>query len=612
MVKPVKSMLTILYRSNAIPPGPTRRTPHARRHRSLRRWLAGLALVLQCGFAGWAQALVVSATVDTNQVRMGDTLRLTIRIDESNKGNEPDLSGVEKDFKILGTQYGSSTNLSSRGISTESSWVVNLLPKRQGNLTIPAINFDGVLSKPINITVTEQTNQPAAQNSQQLVFLEAEVDASEVYVQQQVNFTLRLYHRTELHDPSLVMPDVEDAVQEKLGSPRAFNTVVDGRDYEVVENRFAFFPQKSGTFVIPPAELNATIAVGGNGFLDPFLGMMGKQIRRQSNGIEIKVRPKPASYPANAPWLPTTNLSIKETLNPDKDSVKVGEPITRIITLEAIGVAPSLLPPLPVPEGKGFKVYPEPADTRSLPDAQGVSSRRVETQAYIPTQPGTLTLPTIEVPFWNVQTDKLDKAVLPGRTLTVTGAAAASTQALSATDNGTASGQTASQALSTLSGAASPAGNSESARVWQWLSLGLLLTWVITLVLWFLQTRKSRAQATHTSNSDEQVPATLSRSRDALLNACKQNHPVIARKALVAWFKQLDSGHAIHSLGHVRQYALSALLARAASELEQTLYRPAEGISWNSDALRKGIADEESQRRIKKREAKSQLNPLHP
>ncbi len=364
--------------------------------------------------------------------------------------------------------------------------------------------------------------------------------------------------------------------------------------------------------MIPPAELNATIAVGGNGFLDPFLGMMGKQIRRQSNGIEIKVRPKPASYPANAPWLPTANLSIKETLNPDKDSFKVGEPITRIITLEAMGVAPSLLPPLPVPEGKGFKVYPEPADTRSLPDAQGVSSRRVETQAYIPTQPGTLTLPTIEVPFWNVQTDKLDKAVLPGRTLTITGTTAASTQPFSASDNGTASGQTASQALSALSGATPTAGDSGSARFWQWLCLALLLTWVITLALWFLQSRKSRAQANHSASGDEQVPATLSRSRDALLNACKQNHPVIARKALVAWFKQLDSSHAVHSLGHVRQYALSALLARAASELEQTLYRPAEGISWNSDALRKGIADEESQRRIKKRETRSQLNPLHP
>lgn len=545
-------------------------------------------------------ALVFDASVDTREVRMGETLRLTLRIDESNKGKEPDFSVLEKDFRVLGKQFGSSTNLSSRGINTETNWIVNLMPKRKGTLTIPALSFDGVLSKPITVTVTEASQPSGAQNAQQLVFLEADVDSREVYVQQQVNFTLRLYRRTDLHDPSLVMPDVENAVQEKLGSPRAYTTVIDGREYEVVENRFAYFPQKSGTFVIPPAELNATIAVGGNGFLDPFLGMMGKQIRRLSNGIEITVKPKPDTYPSNAPWLPTTQLSIEETIRPDKQDFKVGEPITRIVTLEAAGVAPSLLPPMPVPDGEGFKVYPEPADTRGLPDANGVSSRRIETHAYIPTRAGTLQLPAIEITFWNTQTDRLDKAVLAARSFTinpVAGAAVTPTQeAPAATPQSNASPTTSAQ----------PAGPNP----WPWVSASLLIVWLATLAIWAAQTRKGKSKATPTG----ELPTddSLTDKRNALMNACKQQQPVAARKALVAWFKALEKEHAIHSLGHVRQHALSALLAKAAIELEQTLYRPSESIQWSSDALRKGIADEESQRRIKQREQKQHLQALHP
>lgn len=578
------------------------------------RGLTGIFFALQLIIMPQALALVVSASVDTTNVRMGDTLRLTIRIDESNKGNEPNLDVLEKDFRILGKQFGSSTRLTNRGINTESNWIINLLPKHKGSLTIPAIDFDGVMSRPITINVSEEP-QSAAQNTQQLVFLEAEVDAAEVYVQQQVIFTLRLYKRTELHDPSLVMPDVEGAVQEKLGSPRAFNKVIDGRDYEVVENRFAYFPQKSGTLLIPPAELDATIAVGGNGFLDPFLGMMGKQIRRLSKGIEVKVNPKPDTYPPNAAWLPTTQLKIEESIHPDKQEFKVGEPITRIITLEAAGVAPSLLPPLPVPEGSGYKVYPEPADTQGLPDARGVSSRRVETQAYIPTQAGTLTLPAIEIAYWNVQENKLDKAILPERNFTIMNGASSGTLSPSLPNDSSQNAllqdcahDNAASAPPLLQGQ-----NISTTATWQWLTLALMITWLMTLAVWFAQWRKAKKHQSDTLQQQHEKHAeTLTNKRNTLMHACKQNQPVVARKALIAWFKQLDATHPIHSLGHIRLHAMSALLASAASELEHALYCPAQDNSWNCEALRKGIADEESQRRIKQREAKSHLHTLHP
>lgn len=572
------------------------------------RWLMTGIFVLQWVLASLTQALVVDASVDSTEVRMGETLQLTIKIDDSSNGNEPDLSALEKDFRVLTRQTGSSTRLLNRSISTETSWVITLLPKHKGTITIAPIDFDGVLSKAITVNVSDAAKPGSvAQAGNQLVFLEAEVDASEVYVQQQVIFTLRLYKRTELMDPSLTMPDVEDAVQEKLGAPRSFNTVVDGRDYEVIENRFAYFPQKSGNFTIPPAELNATIAVGGNGFLDPFLGMTGKQIRRASNGIEIKVKPKPANYPADAAWLPTTHVSIEESINPNKTTFKVGEPITRVVTVEATGVAPSLLPPLPVPEGQGFKVYPEPADAKGLPDAKGISSRRAETHSYIPTKAGTLNLPPVEIAYWNVREDRLDKAVLPGHTITVTPASPSAATPPPLATQPPAASTGASQTQPPTSIGVTTVNN----PLWQWISGALLIGWLTTLGIWFWQSKKRPVSAASPALA-ELNSERISDKRDALMQACKQNHPVAARKALVAWFKALEKNHSVHSLGHVRQYAMSAPLANAATELEHMLYNPTEGIQWSSDALRKGIADEESQRRIKARETQSNLDALYP
>ncbi|CBL46624.1 Conserved hypothetical protein [gamma proteobacterium HdN1] len=575
------------------------------------RFSLHLLLLMAALLSGAAHALVLDAEVDTTEVRFGETLQLTLKIDDSARGNEPDLSVLDTDFRVLGRQTSSSTRLSNRGISSETRWLVTLLPRKKGEVTIPAIPFDGVTSKPINITVTDQP-QPStnAQASDQQVFLQAEVDSKEVYVQQQVNFTLRLYKRGELLDPNLSMPDVEGAVQEKLGAPRSFRTVINGQQYDVVENRFAFFPQKSGTFLIPPAELTATVLANSSRFYDPFSGTTGKQIRRTSDAIEIHVRPKPASYPKSAPWLPTTSLKISETLTPNKTEFKVGEPITRVVTIDAAGVAPSLLPPLPVPEGLGYKVYAEPAETKGLPDAKGVSSRREETHSYIPTRAGTLKIPPVEIAYWNLNTDHLDKATLPGRELKITAVAPAagslpSNNLLDAPPN-------PKESASNLASTTPTPENS----IWPYLSAALLILWLATLGIigWLWQKLRQSKPTGAPTQETSQTPSEKA-LRKQLLQACSENHPFAARKALVGWFAEQHPQHAIHSLGHIRQHAMSALLASATTELEQVLYNPQSGsgeLNWSGERLRKAIADEDSQRRIKVKAITGDLASLYP
>jgi hypothetical protein len=212
-----------------------------------------------------------------------------------------------------------------------------------------------------------------------------------------------------------------------------------------------------------------------------------------------------------------------------------------------------------------------------------------------------LQLPAIEMTYWNTQTNRLDKAVLPGRSFTIK--ATPGTQAQSGTPQTPVVGDAPRETKTTTV-------HVTESGVWPWVSAVLLAAWMATLAGWGWHTRKRRENSSSEGNA--QFDESLADRRNALLNACKQHQPIAARKALVAWFKAVEKDHRIHSLGHVRQHAMSALLANAAQELEQILYRQSDQIDWNSDALRKGIADEESQRRIKQREQRATLQALHP
>jgi len=145
-----------------------------------------------------------------------------------------------------------------------------------------------------------------------LIFLDASTDKTDVYVQEQVIFYLRVYQRSQLANASLSKPDIENAVIESLGEARSYTTSHQGQTYNVTEYRFAIYPQKSGTLTIPKSVLTGSIAANSRRLMfDPF-GNAGKRIRRQSQEITLTVKAIPATYPKNVPWLPAHQLSLND------------------------------------------------------------------------------------------------------------------------------------------------------------------------------------------------------------------------------------------------------------------------------------------------------------
>ncbi len=553
------------------------------------------------------QALTLRATVDAKEIQTGDSLQLTVSVDETAFGKQPDISALKEDFEILNTSSTTQMRMVNGQITRQSKWHYTLLPKSSGYLVIPPITYDGQQTEPITIKVTERKNSTKKANDR-LVFVEAHVDKNEVFVQEQVIFTFRLYKRTQLIDPSFSQIDIPDAVMEKLGEQRQFQTDINGKTFNVIETKFAVFPQKSGEITIPPIELMATIASTRRGFFFDPMGMSGKQIRRTTQPIKLTVKPKPDNYPDTAPWLPARKLQLKETWSPQNPTFKVGEPVTRTIILEAEGLAASVLPPLPKPDSGSFKVYPDKAENNSRVGPDGLISDRIESFAYIPTQAGEQTLPAIQVYWWNIQTQTLETAQIPERTITVAPSSAPQ-----------ATGGSASQPPAAIENDPLPAtplqGRPEVSYTWIWIALIVTVLWAATVIGFLIYIarlkRKTRPDQVQEKEKAENQNKLIKEAKEQLKQSCQEDNAKAAAQALIRWASLLAPGQSVHSLGDVRRLFNNPEFNQSLNYLEQILYKDDKPSEWEGTRFWEAIEDLEVS--LQKPENKpTALAPLYP
>lgn len=564
------------------------------------RIVVALLLMLTHSLA-WAVKLDV--TLDSNEIASGDTVNLTVTVDEQAFGRAPDFSPLKKDFEILSNRQSSQYSMVNGKITSSTSWILTLQPRAGGYLAIPPLQYGGQSSKPLKLHVT-QRSQTEPVNTTDVVFLDAQVDHKEVYVQQQVIYTVRLYRRIDLHDSEYSPPKVEDAVMEPLGNKREYMSTQNGRSYVISEQRYVIFPQKSGELEISAAEITGTIFLSGNNsfLLDPF---NGKQIRRKSPVVRLQVKPQPASYPADQPWLPAHSLTLRESWNPANPEFKVGEPVTRTIVIEAEGLAPSTLPPIKPPAFDNLKLYPEQAQTASNIGARGQISTRTENLAMIATAPGALELPAVEVTWWDLDEEKVKVARLPARTLDIKGA-----RQVQQTD-----APLQAPPPATETDEVPESLNGEVNHTWQWITLVTLLLWLGTLAgaAWLWRQRQAAATAQESSSpdtTDRFTPAAAKAARQRFEAACAGNDARAARSALIDWYRQQFQNPQLHNLHDIARQTPLPALDVALQKLDAVLYRGAREKDWKGSELQQAVT--EALNRPAQNGPQSALEPLYP
>lgn len=533
------------------------------------------------------QAAQIQASVNRNPVNLNESLQITFSASETPDGN-PDFTPLKENFQILNQQRSSNMSWINGKATRNEQWIVNVMPKQAGELLIPPIAFGSDSSQPLKLKVTDAP--PVHADSTAEVFLQVQASPEKPYVQSQVLYTLKLYRRVQITQASLNEPEFKDGLVEKLGEDSTYSTQVNGMDYWVTERKYAIFPQQSGVFTIPPLTLTAEVVGEQRPQFNGFFNRQMTETRRvSSEAITLNVQPQPDSFKDPA-WLSAESLQLKETWSSNDLKTKVGEPLTRTITLIAKGSTVGQLPELSKPLNMdGIKTYPDQPVLKEDKQSDGLIAQREEKVAYIPSQPGQYTLPAVNIGWFNTQTQQVETAQLPAVTINTVEAPA--NPAITAT------AQPKSQATELLPSSPQMAG---SEVFWQSLSACLALGW-LTHIGWLYRGRRQQLPTEQALSKKSSQSSDLEK---ALKTACQQHQATAAKQALLSWGKQHYSSDNLTAIaGQCSEPLRSEILL-----LNQRLYSDVQD-SWNGQALWDAFSKANQSKPVKK--TQDVLEPLY-
>ena len=356
-----------------------------------------------------AQEQNIEVSVDRNELARGETLTYTIRVYDQRQGMQLDLTPLTEEFDVLGTRTSSQIRSINGSVESWTDYIVTLFPLAEGELTIPSLEINDALTDPVAINVINEG--PRSNQSNEELFLEIVVNKETIYVQEQLLFTVRLYYTINgIRNPQFTELEMADTVIQLIGSPNQYEKLIDGVRYGVYEKRYVIFPQRSGPLEIPDILFRGEVTDGSSNFV--FRNLNTRRVTAFIEGITIQVAERPEAARNNQFWLPVGNLTLEENWNIDLSNLKVGDSAIRTITMVADGLDGAVLPPFSPVEIQNLNLYPDPPDIqRTFVDGRIVGTR-VESTTLVPVIAGSIEIPEVSIPWWNIHTDQQERTVI--------------------------------------------------------------------------------------------------------------------------------------------------------------------------------------------------------
>lgn len=567
--------------------------------------------IISTSISSWVMSATLTSTVDRTNLSMDETLRLSIIFSDTNTRNSPNLDLLNTDFDVLSSNQSSMVRTYNGRVTTSTEWTITLGPKKIGTLIIPSFNIGGVISDALEITVT--ASKPLAHGQQKNISIETIINKDSVYVQEQIKLTHRLIFDASINVDQLDAEPIElnNAVIEKLPDTK-YQKKIHGKTYYAFEYNYAIFPQSSGEIVIPSLRWNLRIAKSNRRSL--FSNSGNYDIKRQrTDEKKITVRPKPVIFPADKPWLPAEKMIIQENWSQDPTAFKLGEPLTRTITVQANGLTSSQLPKFTnEPNTADIKFY---ADQPVLKDEQredGVVSQRIESAAIVAAKSGDLTIPGEEIPWWNTETDRLEFLHIEPRIISVTGSANSI--------NPTTPNPQGSQSADAIITEQQMAANKQTVQAhkrallfWQLLSALFAILTVIFAYIAFVVRATTTNNAKQQTDQQKNHSATETQAWNALSHSLTNNDTTQARQHLIIWLGVFQN-RTLNSIDEAINQIANAELILALRKFDESLY----GNSNNAEStqqLRVQLDDYRKQQPKKRKlstDDSSLLADLHP
>lgn len=541
----------------------------------------------------------LTARLERARIAAGETVRLLIEA-EGQVAGQPDTGPLLQDFDVLGVSSGSQVNIVNGRMDARTTWTITLSPKRKGALDIPPLQVGGEQSPRLTLQVSEAAAATSASGGSP-IFIESEVEPYDPYIQAMARYKVRLFLATKLAEGNLSDPQPDNALVRRLGEDRKYTLERNGRRYQVIEREYAVFPQASGELVLPAPVLDARVIdltpsrrspfkdfFGRDPFDDMFASTRQVRVRGESQTLTVKPRPGRTS---GAHWLPAEHVELTERWQPEDAEIRVGEPLTRTLTLRMRGLTGEQLPNLAPTNADGFKVYPDSAQVDTRDHDRSVLGERVQSVAFVPVRPGRFTLPALRLHWWDTQSDRERIAELPARVIEV----------LPLVEDQGAGSQPSTVEQQAADLETSPVGNpgpkagSDGAitdtpvagsNTWLWVSAIFAVLWLVTLIMWWRDRHRRSPYLDGKTENEASAAKAQGNLRKRYLTACAANDPFAARNSLLDWASAHWPDDPPRGLEDLARRLDDDIAQKTLADLDRILYSGS-GQAWSGNALAK-------------------------
>jgi len=361
----------------------------------------------------------INATVDATRITIGETVTFKIEAVDSDDMPDVDISPILKYFDLV-SGPGQQTNIQwVNGRMTSSrvlSWT--FLPKKSGTLSIPRLSVKLGKKTYLTTSVTIHVGK-GVQGRDAEIFIRAELDKETAYVGEQMTVTYKLYRSVNFSPSPYNLPDFVGFWSEVVYTPQSLkfrNVSLNGKSYQAADlYKVALFPTKTGQLTIPSLSVQGQMEKKTNRrsrrspVFDPFFDSfftetVAKHIRSPEKKITIK------QYPAKKPFDYSGAVgSFILSATVDDDSVKVNEGFTYSVRLKGTGnMGQFSLPEIQFPEN--VEAFPPKESLKKDPFRDALTGTMSWEYILIPRMAGHLTIPRIQMPYFDVESGSWKRA----------------------------------------------------------------------------------------------------------------------------------------------------------------------------------------------------------
>lgn len=392
----------------------------------------------------WAESDInVSATVDRNEVGVGDLITLTISVSSGSSisiedHRLPSLSPFREVQRSTGSETRSVFEGGQFQVLRTQQFNYRIEATREGEFTLGAaevlINGESYYTQPITINVSDRAASTGRRSPQQpqtdpfqemdemfnqllqrrmgrhaeprgrafgqvdpqeAYFIQVEVDKTDAFIGEQVTASWYLVTRAQIVDiDTLKYPELTGFWKEDIEIATRLNfrqEIINGIPYQKARLiSYALFPMRAGELIIDDYKSKCTV-VGISS-----MGLSQRQeVTKSSELVPIQVRQlpeqgKPASFTGGV-----GRYQFSARL--DRTSGKANEPITLTMRVEGRGNAKLIeKPPLNLPDG--IEAYEPRVEAEFRPN--GTSNKEFEI-LLIPRKEGEFIIPPIEFSYFD-------------------------------------------------------------------------------------------------------------------------------------------------------------------------------------------------------------------